>query len=293
MNASVSAERREWPAKRGNRDLESLHKQLSESKDRLADVRSIQSRLVQYARRTLAASPAAATTQYHKVLLCLAEELELSDAVVTPHRAQSVNDRLLAIPFSIKVTTTLDRLLRFANYFEQLDALHRIKLLEIEPTTRTDNPMLLCRLQVETACVDVPGLSDHVNPTLLFVSPFREDLASRSGNPFATRQPSTLLATTPQSPTETVGVASELKLVGVIDDGDNSEAWLFDKTTGRNHIVRLNDMIHHESFMGRLVGVDDDTATLQVAADRIQLSIGQHTPVTRVASALQPTGHGL
>lgn len=259
--------------------LNSLRERLARTRVEMVAVRTARQQLIKIAGKTLDATPAVATTQYHKVLLCLAQQYELADPVLTPHRAQPVNDRLSTIPFSLQASTTLEQLQKFVAHFEQLDVLHRLTMIAIEPSHIAGNSNLLCRMQFETACLDVAGVEakelEYLSPTALFIAPFSERLASVSSrNPFG--QPVADAGRPIVAATEVSKPTAVLELVGVIEDGANSEAWFLDKSTGRNHIVKLNGDFDHDALAGRLIAVDEDSATLQVANTQVQLSIGQN-----------------
>ena len=255
--------------------LDSLQTRLDETNAELADVQQTRLRLKEIAGRTLAKTPSVASQQYHKVLLCLAQQYELADPVFAPHRPQLVNDRLRTIPFSFQVAATLQQLQTFVAHFEQLDVLHRITRIAIEPSRIAGDSRLRCQMQFETACVEVDGVKEHLNPTALFVASFDERLVSISNrNPFGRAVPEanqTFVAEIEQPKPATV-----LVLVGVIEDGENSEAWFLDKSTGQNHIARLNGDFNHDALAGRLIAVDQDSVTLQVANTQVHLTIGEN-----------------
>ena len=259
-----------------------MQQRLKASETELQSITECRKQLADHARRTLAGDPAIATADFHKRLLTLTRQHGLNNAVLTPHRPQRIHDRMVAVPFSISMDASLQQLYSLLLDLDQPGSLRRITFISAEPKTLTDDPQLDCRLQVETVCINIPGIADadRIQPPRVAAS--TRPAFAFVNNPFAVFNSPSIVT---RQPTPAVQPATTLELVGLVEDAENSEAWLLDRRTGQNHIVKLNNRFQHESLVGRLLNIKNDRATIEFADARYELAIGDTTrPVSRMAT---------
>lgn len=227
-----------------------------------------------------------ANVLFQERLVSLAQQAGLKDAVITPLETialDSVGERLA---FSVQAQGDSQSLAHLLAMLEGDSIATRVPLVALE---RIEQGRIYLTVNTEVLAVETQDEDWEIKT----INPLSQEstlqLALKTNDPFVRgydgpKRPTQPLASTPTpapAPTPKVDPLASIRLVGLVNFGGETRAWLFDSRSKDEYVYGSDETIEIEDWSGRILQAEGDTLTLEVNGREHQLRLGASLNTTR------------
>jgi hypothetical protein len=253
--------------------------------------------------KSLSADPANAQVTYQEYLIHASESCQLADVLVSSSQPEPVEGLGSILHFSIQGSGETEKIGKFIDAFYRTEALHRLSHLNIYQALGPDAPTHSFSLDVEvlilseananasSVAIEIPKSFKLENlfasrdifrrpqiretPAPQATSDALSDLLSqltKSTKPEKQPPPQELTRVVTPPPPDPKGL---VRLVGVIENGDNRSAIFFDSLSGQHQTLTESTSLTKLGIDSQIIEIRRSTVVLQDANTLLELGLGE------------------